>query len=99
MLPNDLKKFYQEVHNGFYFFPGKFMGLQEIKDVDVMSEYDWGVISDLDIHIDFDLDDYIIIFTTGMGGYIIVKLTMIILMLLFGLMMTNRYMMKIYGTY
>ena len=73
MLPNDLKKFYQEIHNGFYFFPGKFMGLQEIKDVDVMSEYDWGVISDLDIHIDFDLDDYIIIFTTGMGGYIIVK--------------------------
>ena len=49
------------------------MGLQEIKDVNVMSEYDWGVISDLDIHIDFDLHDYIIIFTTGMGGYIIVK--------------------------
>lgn len=73
MLPNDLKKFYQEVHNGFYFFPGKFMGLQEIKDVNVMSEYDWGVISDLDIHIDFDLDDYIIVFTTRMGGYIIVK--------------------------
>ncbi|MEX2948704.1 SMI1/KNR4 family protein [Staphylococcus warneri] len=72
-LPNDLKEFYQEVHNGFYFFPGKFMGLQEIKDVEVMSEYDWGVISDLDIHIDFNLDDYIIIFATGMGGYIVVK--------------------------
>ena len=72
-LPNDLKEFYQEVHNVFYFFPGKFMGLQEIKDVEVMSEYDWGVISNLDIHIDFNLDDYIIIFATGMGGYIVVK--------------------------
>ena len=50
------------------------MGLQEIKDVDVMSEYDWGVISDLDIHIDFDLDDYIIILLQEWRD-IIVKLT------------------------
>lgn len=61
-LPSELKNFYDELHNGFFFYVDRSMGPSSIKD--------FASINDLREDDTDDIDNQVGIFSNGMGDYI-----------------------------
>lgn len=70
-IPESLKTFYSFVHNGFYYYASRNMGILPIEKVTCMNDYDWGIIEDLNLKVPFNMESTYIFFETGMGGYVI----------------------------
>lgn len=73
-MPNSIKKFYEEVHNGFYYYASESMGLVPIRSVTFLGDEDleWGIIDELDEPIGINLESSFGFFTNGMGSYIVI---------------------------
>ena len=73
-IPKSITKFYGELHNGFYYFPSRAMGLVLIERIAYFKEYECGILDDLNESLGINIDIYYGFFENGMGGYVAVDL-------------------------
>lgn len=71
-MPEAVKKFYENVHNGFYYYASVSMGLLPIEFVAYLGDddFDWSIIDDLKEPLQIDLNKSFGFFSNGMGSYI-----------------------------
>lgn len=65
-----LANFYTKLHNGFWDFTSKSMGLDASWSIEKISDYDWYYIDE----INFDISNLVNFFSNGMGEYIVVDI-------------------------
>lgn len=70
-IPESLKTFYSFIHNGFYYYASQDMGILPVQKITCMNDYDWGIIEDLNLEVQFSLKSTYIFFETGMGEYVL----------------------------
>ena len=70
-IPKSLKTFYSFIHNGFYYCASQDIGILPVQKITCMNDYDWGIIEDLKLEVQFTLKSTYIFFETGMGGYVL----------------------------
>ncbi|EIT83734.1 hypothetical protein A374_18980 [Fictibacillus macauensis ZFHKF-1] len=71
-IPETIRKFYQTVHNGFYFYASHSMGLVPLEDVTFFNEDEWSIIEELEEPLQLNLQTTFGFFKSGMGGYVAV---------------------------
>ena len=71
-IPISIREFYENVHNGFYYYASKAMGLVSLNDVTYFNDDDieWGIIEDLKEPIGINLKTTFGFFENGLGDYI-----------------------------
>ncbi|MFJ5772510.1 SMI1/KNR4 family protein [Psychrobacillus sp. NPDC093180] len=74
-LPRSIKKFYEKLHNGFYYLPSKAMGLVPVEHITHFEDYEWGILEDLDEPLGIIMDTTYGVFQNGMGGYVAIDIT------------------------
>lgn len=67
-VPKSVRRFYEAVHNGFFYYPSEAMGLVPLEAVTFFDEDEWGIIDELDETIQIDLKTTFGFFKSGMGG-------------------------------
>ena len=73
-VPRKIKAFYENLHNGFYYFPSRAMGLVSLNRVTYFDDDEWGIIDSLDQPLEINLSTAFSFFESGMGGYLAVDL-------------------------
>ncbi len=73
-VPQSIVKFYEKLHNGFYYVPSRAMGLVPLERITYFKEDEWGILDDLDDPLEINLDTAYGFFENGMGGYVAVDL-------------------------
>jgi hypothetical protein len=68
-LPTDFKRFYDVLHNGWYYLASNSMGPSPVEDFFVLDDLEWGILEDID-DPGFDLKDLLAVYTNGMGAYV-----------------------------
>ena len=71
-VPKSIKNFYQEVHNGFYYFASRSMGLDPQEDITCLGEEDWGILEEIKAKPQICLDTSFGFFSNGAGLYVVV---------------------------
>ncbi|TKI53425.1 SMI1/KNR4 family protein [Lysinibacillus mangiferihumi] len=69
-FPLSLRSFYQNIHNGFYLYASKSLGLVPLENVTFFDEDEWGIIEELEEPLQIDLKTTFGFFKSGMGGYV-----------------------------
>ncbi|MCT4509936.1 MAG: SMI1/KNR4 family protein [Tepidibacter sp.] len=69
-IPDGIRNFYQNVHNGFYYYSSVSMGLVPLESVTYLDDYEWGIIEELKEEIQLDLKTTFGFFSNGMGTYV-----------------------------
>lgn len=69
-IDKGLTNFYTKLHNGFWNFTSKSMGLDASWNIEKIEDYDWEYIDELD----FDISNLVNFFSNGMGEYIVVDI-------------------------
>ncbi|MDP4183426.1 MAG: SMI1/KNR4 family protein [Bacillota bacterium] len=69
-IPSSIRKFYENVHNGFFYHVSKAMGLVSLDSVTYFDNDEWGIIEDLEEPLQIDLKTTFGFFKSGMGGYV-----------------------------
>ncbi|WP_273834226.1 SMI1/KNR4 family protein [Guptibacillus sedimenti] len=72
--PDKLRSFYEKLHDGFYYFPSRAMGLVSLSDATFFEDDEWGIIDELEEPIKINLRKTFGFFENGMGGYLAVDL-------------------------
>ena len=62
--------FYTKVHNGFYYYPSKTMGLDSTENIDSMADFEW----EYEDQLEMDLTSCYNFFSNGMGTYVVLGL-------------------------
>lgn len=73
-VPDKLKKFYEILHNGFYYFPSRAMGLVSLNDLTFFQDNEWGIMDELEEPLRINLGKTVGFFESGMGGYLAIDL-------------------------
>ncbi|MBC1458178.1 SMI1/KNR4 family protein [Listeria newyorkensis] len=73
-VPERLKLFYEELHDGFYYFPSRGMGIDSIDNVTYLDEDEWGIIEELDEPIEINLKSSYGFFSNGAGSYVVIDI-------------------------
>lgn len=71
-IPCDVKAFYECIHNGFYDYTSKSMGLVSLESVICLNDYEWGIIEDLNESIKISLEKSFGFFSNGMGDHVVI---------------------------
>lgn len=71
-IPPSIRKFYENVHNGFYYYASESMGLVPLEAVTFFDDDEWGIIEELEEPLQIDLKTTFGFFKSGMGGYVAV---------------------------
>lgn len=74
-FPEKIKIFYENLHNGFFFYASGSMGIVTQEDILILGEEDWGILDELQEPLKISLDHSFGIFASGMGGYVAVDLS------------------------
>jgi hypothetical protein len=69
-IKQSIADFYTYIHNGFYDYTSKSMGIDNLKNVNSMADYDWEYLQQLDI----DLIPLYNFFSNGMGEYVVLDI-------------------------
>ncbi|MDF2904205.1 MAG: hypothetical protein K0S25_1843 [Bacillus sp. (in: firmicutes)] len=69
-IPISIRKFYENVHNGFYDYTSESMGLVALESVTYLDDYEWGIIEELQETLQINLKTSFGFFSNGMGTYI-----------------------------
>ncbi len=73
IVPVEIKRFYDNVHNGFYYYPSKGMGLDSYNDVTCLGEEEWGIIDDIgEENLELNLSSSFGFFNNSLGTYVVV---------------------------
>lgn len=71
-MPEKLRQFYLEVHNGFFYYASRSHGLISLDEVMNLGQNEWGIIEELNEPIQISLDTSYAFFTDRFGGYIVI---------------------------
>ena len=76
-IPASIRIFYENVHDGFYYYASESMGLVPLESVTFLGDedLDWDFIDDLEEPIKINLDSSFGFFTNGMGSYVAIDCT------------------------
>lgn len=74
-IPEPVRRFYENVHDGFYYYASQSMGLVPRQSVTYFNDDEWGIIDDLEEPIKIDLRTTFGFFKSGMGGYVAIDYT------------------------
>ncbi|WP_088816169.1 MULTISPECIES: SMI1/KNR4 family protein [Listeria] len=74
-VPSKLCEFYEILHDGFYYFPSRSMGIDSIENITYLDDYEWSIIEEENIKPDIDLARSYGFFSNGMGMYVVLDLT------------------------
>lgn len=66
-INQSLTGFYENIHNGFYDYTSKSMGLDSTGNIESVLEYDWEYLDQIDI----DMSHLFSFFNNGMGQYVV----------------------------
>ncbi|MDR0266769.1 SMI1/KNR4 family protein [Paenibacillus sp.] len=69
-IPQSIQNFYENLHNGFYFYASKAMGLVPLENVTFFGDDEWGIIESLNEPVQINLQTTFGFFKNGMGGYV-----------------------------
>lgn len=69
-IDNSIFDFYTKIHNGFYDFTSKSMGLDALKVINPVSDFEW----EYEDQLDMDLTSCYNFFSNGMGDYVVLDL-------------------------
>ncbi|KGR82251.1 hypothetical protein [Lysinibacillus odysseyi] len=69
-IPSSIRTFYENVHNGFYYYASRSMGLVPLENVTYFDDDEWGIIEELEEPIQINLETTFGFFKSGMGGYV-----------------------------
>lgn len=69
-IPSSIRKFYKNVHNGFYDYTSESMGLVPLESITYLDDYEWGIIEELQEALMIDLKTTFGFFSNGMGTYV-----------------------------
>lgn len=69
-FPLSLRRFYENVHNGFYYYASGSMGLISVQDFVLFDKEDWSILDELDTPLQLCLKSTFGVFASGMGGYV-----------------------------
>ncbi|WP_110955880.1 SMI1/KNR4 family protein [Anaerosinus massiliensis] len=70
-LPISIRKFYENVHNGFFYYASESMGLVPLESVTYLNDYEWGILDELKEPLQLDFKTSFGFFSNGMGGYVV----------------------------
>ncbi|MES9697548.1 SMI1/KNR4 family protein [Bacillus sp. JJ927] len=73
-VPQSIKGFYENLHNGFYYLPSRAMGLVPAEHITHFEDYEWGILDDLDKPLGINMATAYGFFENGMGGYVAIDL-------------------------
>lgn len=62
--------FYQNLHDGFFYYASESMGLLPVQDIVYFDDEEWGIIEELETPLEICLATTFGIFASGMGGYV-----------------------------
>ena len=68
-LPAGFRRFYDSLHNGWYYLASSSMGPSPTEDFFILDDLEWGILEDID-DPGCDLKDLLAVYTNGMGGYV-----------------------------
>ena len=71
-IPLSIKNFYENFHNGFYYYANMSMGLVPLDRVESLGKYEWKTIDSLAKPLQIDLNSAFAFFQTGIGGYVVI---------------------------
>lgn len=72
-IPVKIREFYENVHDGFYYYPSRSMGLSSLENVIYLNDYEWGIIDDIgEQNVEVDLEYSYGFFSNGMGMYVVI---------------------------
>lgn len=69
-MPEKLKIFYQNLHNGFFYYPSHALGIVPLDEVTYFGDDEWGIIEDLEEPLQIELESTYGFFKNGGGGYL-----------------------------
>lgn len=70
--PETLAVFYEKLHNGFYDYCSKAMGLVESQNISCIAEDEWGILEELEEPLQINLSTTYSFFESGTGGYVVI---------------------------
>ncbi|MCK6258660.1 SMI1/KNR4 family protein [Fictibacillus sp. KIGAM418] len=73
-IPVSVKDFYEKLHNGFFYFPSRAMGLVRLQNISCFENFEWGIIEDLEEPLAINLNSTFGFFENGMGGYVAINM-------------------------
>lgn len=71
-LPQEIKKFYQYVHDGFFEYNYQGSGLAALENIMYLDDYEWEVVDALELNLEINLETSYALFSSGMGGYVVI---------------------------
>jgi hypothetical protein len=76
-IPQTIRNFYENLHNGFYYYASESMGLVPLESVTYLGDedLDWSIIDELTGPIQINLETSFGFFSNGMGSYIAIDYT------------------------
>jgi hypothetical protein len=69
VLPENIKTFYNELHNGWFYLASESMGLSPVENFFFLEEEEWEILNNFE-HMQVNMEKTIAVFTNGMGAYI-----------------------------
>lgn len=73
-LPAALQRFYETLHNGFYYSSSGNMGLVPLQSLLKLSDKEWPILEELDEDLELNLETSYGFFKNGMGDYLVLDL-------------------------
>lgn len=70
-MPEKIRAFYERVHNGFYYYASKSMGLSSYDEIFCLDDYEWGILEEVS-DLKIDLKTSYAFFSNGIGMYVAV---------------------------
>lgn len=71
-MPKSIQRFYEDLHNGFYYYASHSMGLVPEDEITYLAEYDWGILDELKESVEVDMASSFGFFSNGMGAYVVI---------------------------
>lgn len=71
-FPTKIRNFYENLHNGFFYYASGSMGIMPVEDILFLGEEDWGILDELEEPLKINLNSAFGVFSSGMGGYVAV---------------------------
>jgi hypothetical protein len=68
-LPVDFTRFYDSLHNGWYYLATNSLGPSPSEDFFILDDLEWGILDEIG-DPGCDMKDLLAVYTNGMGGYV-----------------------------
>jgi hypothetical protein len=75
-LPEKLRRFYEEFHNGWFDLPSGSLGPIPVERFFFLTEAEWGILDEIEADLSINMETLLTVFTNGAGGYLCIDTDM-----------------------